>query len=100
MRQNRKFNFNDQVKDNMFWTLSSGLAQLTGFQVVTMWLMAPIQNSGPAVGIPSFVAKFVSMLSACKLVFPPVTYGPAACQKAKHAVKMPFLPLQTLGSSS
>jgi Delta7-sterol 5-desaturase len=36
MRQNRKFNFNDQVKDNMFWALSSGVAQLTGFQVVTM----------------------------------------------------------------
>jgi hypothetical protein len=100
MRQNRKFNFNDQVKDNMFWTLSSGVAQLTGFQVVIMWLMAPIQNSEPAVGKPSFAAKFVPMLSACKPILPPVTYGSAACQKARHAMKMQFLPIKTLGSSS
>ena len=37
---NRAFLFADQVKDNMFWSLSSGVAQLTAFQVVTMWLMA------------------------------------------------------------
>ncbi|MEP2029372.1 MAG: sterol desaturase family protein [Paracoccaceae bacterium] len=39
-RKNRSFKFSDQVKDNMFWTLTSGVAQLTAFQVVTMWLMA------------------------------------------------------------
>ena len=39
-KNNRAFKFADQVKDNMFWTLTSGVAQLTGFQVVTMWLMA------------------------------------------------------------
>ena len=39
-RNNRSFLFSDQVKDNMFWSLTSGVAQLTGFQVVTMWLMA------------------------------------------------------------
>jgi lathosterol oxidase len=31
MRQNCKFNFSDQVKNNMFWALGSGTAQLTGF---------------------------------------------------------------------
>lgn len=40
MTNNRKFDFSDQVKDNMFWSLGSGVAQLTAYQVVTMWLMA------------------------------------------------------------
>jgi len=39
-RNNRLWNFSDQVKDNMFWSLGSGVLQLTGFQVITMWLMA------------------------------------------------------------
>ena len=37
---NRLWNFSNQVHDNMFWSLTSGVAQVTGFQVVTMWLMA------------------------------------------------------------
>ena len=40
MRSNRTFNFSDQVRDNMFWTLGSGVAFWTLFQVVTMWMMA------------------------------------------------------------
>ncbi len=39
-RSNRSFKFSDQVKDNIFWTMTSGVGQLTAFQVVTMWLMA------------------------------------------------------------
>ena len=39
-RGNKLWNFGNQVHDNMFWSLTSGVAQLTGFQVVTMWLMA------------------------------------------------------------
>ena len=37
---NRLWTFSDQVRDNMFWSLTSGVAQLTAFQVVTLWLMA------------------------------------------------------------
>lgn len=37
---NRLWNFSNQVHDNMFWTLTSGMGQLTAFQAVTMWLMA------------------------------------------------------------
>ena len=37
---NRLWNFSNQVHDNIFWSLGSGVAQLTCFQVVTMWLMA------------------------------------------------------------
>ena len=47
-KNNRNFFFSDQVKDNMFWTLTSGVFLLTAFQVVTTWLMAngyvPVNN--------------------------------------------------------
>jgi len=39
-RNNRTFLFSDQVKDNMFWSLTSGVAHLTLFQSFTWWLMA------------------------------------------------------------
>ena len=39
-KNNRNFLFSDQVKDNMFWSMTSGVVQVTLFQVVTMWLMA------------------------------------------------------------
>ena len=39
-RNNRVFLFSDQVKDNMFWSLTSGVFQLTAYQCVTFWLMA------------------------------------------------------------
>jgi sterol desaturase/sphingolipid hydroxylase (fatty acid hydroxylase superfamily) len=37
---NRLWNFSNQVHDNMFWSLGSGVAQLTAFQVLVMWAMA------------------------------------------------------------
>jgi len=37
---NRAFLFSDQVKDNMFWALTSGVVHLTFFQSISMWLMA------------------------------------------------------------
>ena len=37
---NRAFLFQDQVKDNMFYTLVSGVPIWTAFQVVTLWMMA------------------------------------------------------------
>ncbi|MGB7270828.1 MAG: sterol desaturase family protein, partial [Albidovulum sp.] len=39
-RGNKLWDFSNQVHDNMFWSLTSGVAQLSGFQVLTMWLMA------------------------------------------------------------
>ena len=40
IKGNRLWNFSNQVHDNMFWTLGSGMLQLTLYQVLTMWLMA------------------------------------------------------------
>ena len=39
-RGNRLWSFSNQVHDNMFWSLGSGVLQLTVFQVVIMWVMA------------------------------------------------------------
>ena len=39
-KNNRNFLFSDQVKDNMFWSLTSGVFLITAFHVVTIWLMA------------------------------------------------------------
>ena len=37
---NALWDFSDQVHDNMFWSLTSGVAQVTAFQVLVMWGMA------------------------------------------------------------
>lgn len=39
-KNNRLWKFANQVHDNMFWSLTSGVAQLTAFQVLIMWMMA------------------------------------------------------------
>ena len=39
-KNNKLWDFSNQVHDNMFWSLTSGVALLTLFQVITMWLMA------------------------------------------------------------
>ena len=39
-RNNGKFWFRDQVKDNMFWSLASGVTIWTGFEVVYFWAAA------------------------------------------------------------
>jgi len=39
-KNNRLWNFSNQVHDNMFWTLTSGIGQLTFFQAIIMWMMA------------------------------------------------------------
>ena len=39
-RNNRVFTFNDQVRDNMFWSLASGVTVWTGYEVLMMWALA------------------------------------------------------------
>ena len=40
MRDNGSFTFRDQVKDNMFWSLTSGVAAWTLFEVLYWWGVA------------------------------------------------------------
>lgn len=46
----KQFNFGGQVKDNMFWTLTSGVGFWTAFEVLLFWAMA---NGYAPVLIPS-----------------------------------------------
>lgn len=39
-RDSQFFNFRSQTKDNMFWTLASGLPMWTAYEVVTLWMFA------------------------------------------------------------
>ncbi len=39
-RSNRVFMFNDQVKDNMFWSLASGVTIWSAYEVVYFWAFA------------------------------------------------------------
>ncbi|MEO3414592.1 sterol desaturase family protein [Roseovarius sp. CAU 1744] len=57
---NRLWNFSNQVHDNMFWSLGSGVAQLTAFQVVTMWLMA--NGYAPTITLASNPVWFILAL--------------------------------------
>ncbi|MFC6636004.1 hypothetical protein [Sulfitobacter sediminilitoris] len=39
-RKGRMFSFDDQVKDNMFWTLASGVTIWSGFEALFWWMLA------------------------------------------------------------
>jgi len=39
-RKGRMFSFDDQVRDNMFWTLASGVTVWSAFEVLVLWAMA------------------------------------------------------------
>lgn len=59
-KRNRLWSFSDQVKDNMFWSLGSGVFQLSGFQAVSMWLMA--NGLAPTITLSSNPIWFVVAL--------------------------------------
>ena len=39
-RGNKLWDFSNQVHDNMFWSLTSGVGQMTAYQVLVLWAMA------------------------------------------------------------
>jgi len=59
-RGNKLWNFSNQVHDNVFWSLGSGVLQLTMFQVVIMWLMA--NEYIPTINLTSNPILFVAGL--------------------------------------
>jgi len=40
VRDNKKFTFNSQVLDNMFWSIASGVTIWSGYEIMMMWSMA------------------------------------------------------------
>jgi len=63
-KNNRLWKFADQVQDNMFWSLTSGVAQLTAFQALIMWAMA--NGYAPTISATSSPVWFV----LCLLLLP------------------------------
>lgn len=59
-KKNRLWTFSDQVRDNMFWSLTSGVAQLTAFQILIMWMMA--NGYAPTISISENPIWFVLAL--------------------------------------
>ena len=59
-RGNKLWNFSNQVYDNVFWSLGSGVLQLTMYQVVIMWLMA--NEYVPTINLTSNPILFVAGL--------------------------------------
>ena len=59
-RNNRAFRFSDQVKDNMFFSLLSGVAVWTLFQVATLWLMA--NGYVPTITLAGHPVLFVAII--------------------------------------
>ena len=59
-RGNQLWNFSNQVHDNVFWSLGSGVLQLTMYQVVIMWLMA--NEYVPTINLTSNPILFVAGL--------------------------------------
>jgi len=50
VKESRVFTFNSQVKDNMFWTLASGVPVWTAYEVLMMWALA--NGYAPALSMP------------------------------------------------
>lgn len=76
-RNNALWNFSDQVKDNMFWSLGSGVAQLTLFQAVTMWLMA--NGYAPTITFASHPVWFLAFLVIIRCGRPFTSIGCTGC---------------------
>jgi len=49
-KDNRAFTFNSQIKDNMFWTLASGVTVWTAYEVLMMWALA--NGYAPMLSLP------------------------------------------------
>jgi lathosterol oxidase len=50
VKSGRLFTFNSQVRDNMFWTLVSGVSVWTAYEVLMMWVLA--NGYAPALPLP------------------------------------------------
>lgn len=50
VENNRTFTFRSQIKDNLFWTLVSGVSVWTAYEALMMWALA--NNYAPALSMP------------------------------------------------
>lgn len=67
LEKNKKFSFNDQVYDNIFWSIASGVTVWTAYEVLYFWGVA--NNVIPTLGFTSNPLAFFAWL----LVLPILT---------------------------
>ena len=60
VKQGRLFTFNAQVRDNMFWTLASGVTVWTAYEVLMLWALA--NGLAPALTLPNDVIGLVLLI--------------------------------------
>ena len=60
-RNNKLFTFNNQVRDNMFWTLASGVTIWTSYEVIYFW--ASSNQWVPAFGFAQNPIWFIAMFA-------------------------------------
>ena len=60
VRNGKVFTFNSQVRDNMFWTLASGVTVWTAFEVLMMWSLA--NGYAPALSLPGDLLWLVLLI--------------------------------------
>jgi len=65
IKNSRQFSFNDQVKDNMFWSLVTGVLIWTFFEIFYMWLHA--NGKVPQMAWDSNIIPFLAMFVAIPL---------------------------------
>ncbi len=53
VKKGRAFTFNSQIRDNMFWTLASGVTVWTAYEVLMMWALA--NGYAPSLSMPGDV---------------------------------------------
>ncbi len=65
VRNNRAFTFNDQVRDNIFWTCASGVTIWTAYEVLMMWSMA--NGYVPMLTLPDDIGWLIVLIVALPL---------------------------------
>ncbi len=58
--RSRKFTFGSQVRDNMFWSLASGVTVWTLYEVLMLWALA--NGKAPALAMPEHLIWLVLMI--------------------------------------
>jgi len=60
VNNSRVFTFNSQIRDNMFWTLASGVSIWTAYEVLMMWALA--NGYAPALSLPGDLVWLVLLI--------------------------------------
>ncbi len=60
VKSNKVFTFNSQVRDNMFWTLASGVTVWSGYEILMMWALA--NGYAPALTMPGHLFWLVLLI--------------------------------------